>query len=132
MLKKLLLSTLIGLSLITSTVSADPKAQGDDIHNPNNYRVEYDAENELPLLIPDYFKQVYKDTESPLETYIPMLYTFHYSEEYGGDKQELSPVCVERIYRYYYYDYNGNKVFTGYGEDLNIYNINGKDYISIR
>ena len=61
MLKKILLSTILGLSLISTTVYADPKAEGDDIYNPNRYRVEHDAENNLPLLIPDYFKQVYKD-----------------------------------------------------------------------
>ena len=121
MLKKILLSTILGLSLISTTVYADPKAEGDDIYNPNRYRVEHDAENNLPLLIPDYFKQVYKDDNDPLEKYIPMYF-----------KNELFPVCVERIYRYYYYDDNNNKVYFDYGESLNIYNINGKDYISIR
>ena len=118
-MKKILLSTLVGLSLITSSVSADPKAQGDDIYNPNNYRTEYDAESQLTLLIPDYFIQVYKDVNNPLEKYIPMY--FH---------GELFPVCIERIYRYYYFDDNNNKIYIEDG--TNIYNINGKDYISIR
>ena len=118
-MKKLLLSTLVGLSLITSSVSADPKAQGDDIYNPNNYRVEYDAETQLVLLIPDYFIPVYKDTDNPLEKYIPMYYN-----------GVLTPVCIECIYRYYYFDDNNNKIYIEDG--TNIYNINGKDYISIR
>ena len=118
-MKKLLLSSLVGLSLITSSVSADPKAQGDDIYNPNNYRVEYDAETQLVLLIPDYFIPVYKDTDNPLEKYIPMYYN-----------GVLMPVCIECIYRYYYFDDNNNKIYIETGTD--IYNINGKDYISIR
>ena len=132
MLKKLLSLTIGATLLMSTSVFADPKAEGDDIYNPNRYRVEYDAENNLPLLIPDYFKQVFKDTESPLEQYIPMLYTYKFNEEFGGEQKIMTNVCIERIYRYYYYDDNNNKIFTGYGEDLNIYNINGVDYISIR
>lgn len=121
MLKKLLSLTIGSMLLISTTVSAGERmAKDENVYNPNNYRVE-DSENGLPLLIPDYFKQVYKDTNEPLENYIPMYF-----------KGELFPVCIERIYRYYYYDDNGNKKYTGYGEDLNIYNINGNDYISIR
>ena len=119
-MKKLLLATLTTLSIITTSPSAGERtAQGDDIYNPNNYRVEYDAETKLVLLIPDYFIQVYKDTNNPLEKYIPM---------YLHD--ELFPVCIERIYRYYYFDDNNNKIYIETG--TNIYNINGKDYISIR
>ena len=121
-MKKLLLATLTSLSIFTAPASAGERtAQGNDIYNPNNYRVEYTAESQLALLIPDYFKQVYKDTDNPLEKYIPM---------YFNDK--LFPVCIERIYRYYYYDENINKVYFDYGQSLNIFNINGKDYISIR
>ena len=120
MLKKVLLSTILGVSLLSTSVSAGERtAQGDDIYNPNNYRTEYDAESQLTLLIPDYFKQVYKDTNNPLEKYIPM---------YLHD--ELFPVCIERIYRYYYFDDNNNKIYIE--GDTDIYNINGKDYISIR
>ena len=118
-MKKLLLATLTTLSIITTSVSADPKAQGDDIYNPNNYRVEYDTETQLTLLIPNYFKRVYKDTDDILEKYIPMYF-----------KGELFPVCIERIYRYYYFDDNNNKIYIKGGTD--IYNINGIDYISIR
>lgn len=122
MLKKILLSTLVGLSLITTSAYAGERmAKDKEVYNPNNYRIEEDAENGMTLLIPDYFKQVYKDDNEPLEQYIPMYF-----------KNELFPVCVERIYRYYYYDDNNNKVYFDYGESLNIYNINGKDYISIR
>ena len=92
-MKKLLLAALTTFSIITVPAAAGERtAQGDDIYNPNNYRVEYDAKSQLTLLIPDYFKQVYKDTNNPLEKYIPM---------YFNDK--LFPVC---IYRYYYYDDN--------------------------
>ena len=116
-MKKLLLAALTSLSIITVTAAAGERtAQGPDIYNPNNYRVEYDAETQLTLLIPDYFIPVYKDTDNPLEKYIPM---------YFCDK--LFPVC---IYRYYYYDDNYNKIYIEIGRD--IYNINGKDYISIR
>ena len=119
-MKKLLLTTLTTLSIITTSVSAcERTAQGDDIYNPNNYRVEYDAKSQLTLLIPDYFKQVYKDTNNPLEKYIPMY--FH---------GELFPACIERIYRYYYYDDNNNKIYLE--SDADIYDINGKYYISIR
>ena len=119
-MKKLLIATLTTLSIIASSVSARERAaQGDDIYNPNNYRVDYDAESQLTLLIPDYFKQVYKDTDNPLEKYIPMY--FH---------DELFPVCIECIYRYYYFDDNNNKIYIEDG--TNIYNINGKYYISIR
>ena len=119
-MKKLLLATLTTLSIITVPAAAGERtAQGDDIYNPNNYRTEYDAESQLTLLIPDYFKQVYKDTDNPLEKYIPMY--FH---------DELIPVCIERIYRYYYYDKNNNKIYLEGDTDIN--NINGKDYISIR
>lgn len=122
MLKKILLSTLVGLSLITTSAYAGERmAKDKEVYNPNKYRIEEDAENGMTLLIPDYFKQVYKDDNEPLEQYIPMYF-----------KNELFPVCVERIYRYYYYDDNNNKVYFDYGESLNIYNINGKDYISIR
>ena len=116
-MKKLLLATLTTLSIITTSVSAGERTtQCDDIYNPNNYRAEYDTETQLVLLIPDYFIQVFKDTNNPLEKYIPM---------YFNDK--LFPVC---IYRYYYYDDNYNKIYIEVGTD--IFNINGKDYISIR
>ena len=119
-MKKLLLATLTTLSIITTSVSAGERtAQGDDIYNPNNYRVEYDTETQLVILIPNYFIQVYKDTDNPLEKYVPMY--FH---------DELFPVCIERIYRYYYFDDNNNKIYIETGTD--IYNINGIDYISIR
>ena len=119
-MKKLLLSALVLLSLGSVNVSAGERtAQGDDIYNPNNYRTEYDAESQLTLLIPDYFIPVYKDTDNPLEKYIPMY--FH---------GELFPVCIERIYRYYYFDDNNIKIYIE--PDTNIYNINGTDYISIR
>ena len=121
-MKKLLLSTLVLLSIGSVNAAAcERTAQGDDIYNPNNYRVEYDAETQLTLLLPDYFIPVYKDIDNPLEKYIPMY--FH---------DELFPVCIERIYRYYYYDENNNKIYFDYGQSLNIYNINGNDYISIR
>ena len=116
-MKKLLLVALTTLSIITTSVSAGERtAQGDDIYNPNNYRVEYTAESQLALLIPDYFISVYKDELNTLEKCIPMY--FH-------DKL-ISP-C---IYRYYYFDNNNNKIYIEDG--TNIYNINGKDYISIR
>ena len=119
-MKKLLLATLTSLSIITLTpVAGERTAQGPDIYNPNNYRVEYDAKSQLTLLIPDYFIPVYKDIDNPLEKYIPMY--FH---------GELFPVCIERIYRYYYFDDNSNKIYIE--PDTNIYNINGNDYISIR
>ena len=63
--------------------------------------------------------RAYKDTDDILEKYIPMYF-----------KGELFPVCIERIYRYYYYDDNDNKIYIEGGTD--IYNINGNDYISIR
>ena len=121
-MKKLLLSALIILSIgSVNALAKERPDQGPNIYNPNNYRVEYDAESQLTLLIPDYFKQVYKDTDNLLEKYIPMY--FH---------GELKPVCIERIYRYYYYDENNNKIYFDYDQSLNIYNINGNDYISIR
>ena len=119
-MKKLLLAALTALSINTvTTVAGERPDQGPDIYNPNNYRVEYDAESQLTLLLPDYFIPVYKDIDNPLEKYIPMY--FH---------GELFPVCIERIYRYYYFDDNYNKIYIE--PDTNIYNINGKDYISIR
>ena len=119
-MKKLLLTALAALSINTVAAAAGERtAQGDDIYNPNNYRTEYDAESQLTLLIPDYFIPVYKDTDNPLEKYIPMY--FH---------DELFPVCIERIYRYYYYDDNNNKIYIE--ADTDIYDINGKYYISIR
>ena len=120
MIKKVLLSSILGVTLLSTSVSCGERtAQGDDIYNPNNYRVEYDAETQLVLLIPDYFIPVYKDTDNPLEKYIPMYYN-----------GVLTPVCIECIYRYYYFDDNNNKIYIETGTD--IYNINGKDYISIR
>ena len=116
-MKKILLAALTALSINTVAAAAGERPdQGPDIYNPNNYRVEYDAESQLTLLIPDYFIQVFKDTNNPLEKYIPM---------YFNDK--LFPVC---IYRYYYYDDNNNKIYIE--ADTDIYNINGTDYISIR
>ena len=118
-MKKLLLSALL-LTIGSINVSAGERPdQGPDIYNPNNYRVEYDAESQLTLLLPDYFIPVYKDTDNPLEKYIPMYYN-----------GVLTPVCIERIYRYYYYDDNNNKIYIEGSTD--IYNINGNDYISIR
>ena len=120
MLKKLLSLTISSMLLLSISVSAEERPdQGDDIYNPNNYRVEYDAETQLVLLIPDYFIPVYKDTDKPLEKYIPMYYN-----------GVLTPVCIECIYRYYYFDDNNNKIYID--ADTDIYNINGKDYISIR
>ena len=119
-MKKILLAALTALTINTVAAAARERtAQGPDIYNPNNYRTEYDAESQLTLLIPDYFKQVYKDTDNISEKYTPMY--FH---------NELFPVCIERIYRYYYYDDNNNKIYIE--PDTNIYNINGTDYISIR
>ena len=119
-MKKILLAALTALTINTVVAAAGERPdQGPDIYNPNNYRVEYDAQTQLTLLIPDYFKQVYKDTDNLLEKYIPMY--FH---------DELKPVCIERIYRYYYYDDNNNKIYIE--PSTNIYNINGTDYISIR
>ena len=119
-MKKLLLATLTSLSIITvTTVAGERTVQGPNIYNPNNYRVEYDAESQLTLLLPDYFIPVYKDIDNPLEKYIPMYYN-----------GVLTPVCIERIYRYYYFDDNNNKIYIEPGTD--IYNINGQDYISIR
>lgn len=122
MLKKLLLSTLVGITLLTNSVVAGERmAKGNEIYNPNNYTEEYDNETNRVLLIPDYFKRVYKDTNDVLEQYIPMYFN-----------GELFPVCIERIYRYYYYDDNDNKIYFDYGQSIDIYNINGNDYISIR
>ena len=119
-MKKILLAALTALTINTVVAAAGERtAQGPDIYNPNNYRTEYDAETQLTLLIPDYFIPVYKDTDNPLEKYIPMFFN-----------DELFPLCIERIYRYYYYDDNNNKIYIETGTD--IYNINGKDYISIR
>ena len=116
-MKKLLLAALTALTINTVVAAATERPdQGPVIYNPNNYRVEYDAQTQLTLLIPDYFKQVYKDTDNPLEKYIPMYFC-----------NKLFPLC---IYRYYYYDDNYNKIYVEIGTD--IYNINGKDYISIR
>ena len=70
-MKKLLLAALAALSINTVAAAAEESPdQGPDIYNPNNYRVEYDAETQLTLLIPDYFIPVYKDTDNPLEKYI--------------------------------------------------------------
>ena len=119
-MKKLLLAALTALSINTVAAAAGERTtQGPDIYNPNNYRTEYDAESQLTLLIPDYFKQVYKDTDNPLEKYKPMYFN-----------GVLNPVCIERIYRYYYFDDNNNKIYIE--PATNIYNINGNDYISIR
>ena len=119
-MKKLLLSALIILSIgSVNALAKERPDQGPDIYNPNNYRVEYDAESQLTLLIPDYFIPVYKDTDNPLEKYIPMYFN-----------GVLTPVCIERIYKYYYFDDNNNKIYIE--DDTNIYNINGNDYISIR
>ena len=116
-MKKLLLAALTTLSIITTSVSAGERIpQSGKEYNPNNYRVEYDVETQLVLLIPDYFIPVYKDELNTLEKCIPMY--FH-------DKL-ISP-C---IYRYYYFDDNNNKIYIEPVTD--IYNINGKDYISIR
>ena len=117
--KKILLAALTALTINTVAAAGERTAQGPDIYNPKNYRTEYDAETQLTLLIPDYFKPVYKDTDNLLEKYIPMYY-------HGVLKQ----VCIERIYRYYYFDDNNNKIYIE--SDTNIYNINGNDYISIR
>lgn len=118
MLKKILLSTILGLSLISTSVYADPKAEGDEIYNPNKYRVECDLETNQVLLIPDYFKPIYEDENSVIANYIPMYF-----------KGELFPVPVQLIHVYYYYD-GDSKVYVHEGMD--IYNINGNDYISIR
>ena len=119
-MKKILLAALTALTINTVVaVAGERPDQGPDIYNPNNYRVEYTTESPLALLIPDYFIPVYKDELNPLEKYIPMY--FH---------GELFPVCIERIYRYYYFDDNNNKIYIE--PDTNIYNINGNDYISIR
>ena len=119
-MKKILLAALTALTINTVVaVAGERTVQGPDIYNPNNYRVEYDAKTQLTLLIPDYFKQVYKDTDNLLEKYIPMYFN-----------DELKAVCIERIYRYYYFDDNNNKIYIE--PVTNIYNINGKDYISIR
>ena len=119
-MKKLLLAALTALTINTvTTVAGERTAQGPDIYNPNNYRTEYDAETQLTLLIPDYFIPAYKDTDNLLEKYIPMYYN-----------GVLTPVCIERIYRYYYYDDNNNKIYIDSNTD--IYNINEQDYISIR
>ena len=110
-MKKILLAALTALTINTVAAAAGERPdKGPDIYNPNNYRVEYDAESQLTLLIPDYFIPVYKDTDNPLEKY--------------------TPICIERIYRYYYFDDNNNKIYIE--PDTNIYNINGNDYISIR
>ena len=118
-MKKILLAALAALTINTVAAAGERPDKGPDIYNPNNYRVEYDAERQLTLLIPDYFIQVYKDTDNPLEKYIPMYCN-----------GVLTPVCIERIYRYYYFDDNNNKIYIE--DDTNIYNINGNDYISIR
>ena len=119
-MKKLLLSALVLLTIgSVNALAKERPDQGPDIYNPNNYRVEYDAQTQLTLLIPDYFKQVYKDTDNLLEKYIPMYF-----------QDKLKPLCIERIYRYYYFDDNNNKIYIE--PDTNIYNINGNDYISIR
>ena len=50
-MKKLLLAALTTLSFITVPAAAGERtAQGNDIYNPNNYRVEYTSESPLPLL----------------------------------------------------------------------------------
>ena len=43
--------------------------------------------------------------------------------------KKLFPVCLEKIYKYYYYDDKGNKVYLNGDEDLCI--INDNYYISI-
>ena len=43
--------------------------------------------------------------------------------------KKLFPVCLEKIYKYYYYDDNGNKIYLNDNEDL--YIIDDKYYICI-
>ena len=66
-MKKLLLTALTALTINTvTTVAGERTAQGPDIYNPNNYRVEYDAESQLTLLIPDYFKMDRTDYQNKI------------------------------------------------------------------
>ena len=75
MLKKLLSLTIGATLLISTSVSAGERmAKDKEVHNPNNYTILEDYDNGMTLLLPDYFKQVYKDTDDILEQYIPMYF----------------------------------------------------------
>ena len=64
MLKKVLISTILGVTLLSTCVSAGERtAQGDDIYNPNNYRTEYDAESQLTLNINEEVLKLYTKAE---------------------------------------------------------------------
>ena len=108
-MKKLLLTTLVLLSIGSANVCAGERMAKDP-----------EPETSQQLIIPSYFVQVYEDTENPSEIYIPML-----------NDGVLVPVCIERIYQWYYYDAQYDRHYFDPSKDP-IYNINGKDYISLR
>lgn len=107
-MKKVIISALILLSIGSMNVSAEER------------RFENTKYGVIEIIIPDYFKKVYKDTDNPLEKYVPMIY-----------KGETMPFCIERIYQWYYIDDNGDKQYIDVNETP-IYDIYGEDYISIR
>lgn len=107
-MKKVIITALILLSIGGMNVSAEERMIRDTDHGT------------IEVIIPDYFKKVYKDTNNPLEKYIPMLF-----------KGELMPFCIERIYQWYYIDDNGDTQYID-GDTTPIYDIYGEYYISIR
>ena len=130
-MKKLLLTTLTTLSIITPSVHSGERMTKDDKQVYTSLDgVEYtikekiiDNETGKEILLPSYFVEVFKDTESPMIKYITCFI-----------KSEKVDFPIEVIYRWYTLSEDGKRQYIDQNviDYSNIIKINDRFFVSTR
>ena len=131
MIKKILLTTLTTLSIITLSAHAGERMAKDDNQvytslDGYEYTIKekiIDNETGKEILLPSYFVEVFKDTENPMIKYINCFI-----------KSEKVDFPVEVIYRWYTLSEDGKKQYIDQDviEHSNIIKINDRFFVSTR
>ena len=131
MIKKLLLTTLITLSIITPSVHAGERMAKDENQvytslDDEEYTIKekiIDNETGKEILLPSYFVEVFKDTENPMIKYINCFI-----------KSEKVNFPIEVIFRWYTLSEDGKRQYIDQNviEVSNIIKINDRFFVSTR
>ena len=130
-MKKLLLTTLITLSIITPSVHAGERMAKVDNQvytslDGDKYTIKekiVDNETGQEILLPSYFVEVFKDTENPMIKYINCFI-----------KSEKVDFPIEVIFRWYTLSEDGKRQYIDQDviEHSNIIKINDRFFVSTR